>query len=127
RLDARDPARTLRAKTMVARAKIAAQIRPAHLSPQAPSTGEPRTGLSMGEHQAITTAAWNITRQAQDELAVASHRNLAAAWDSGFFNDLTTAYLGVSRDTNLRPDSTMESLAKLNPVFGKKLEAEPTM
>jgi acetyl-CoA C-acetyltransferase len=116
-----------RAKTMVQRAKIASQIRPAYLSPQAPSTGEPRTGLSMGEHQAITTAAWNITREAQDELAVASHRNLAAAWDSGFFDDLTTAYLGVSRDTNLRPDSTMESLAKLSPVFGKKLVTAATM
>ncbi|WP_166971797.1 acetyl-CoA C-acetyltransferase [Brevibacterium atlanticum] len=116
-----------RAKTMVQRAKIAAQIRPAYLAPQAPSTGEPRTGLSMGEHQAITTAEWGITRQAQDELAVASHRNLAAAWDSGFFDDLTTSYLGVSRDTNLRGDSSVESLAKLSPVFGKRLAAEATM
>lgn len=116
-----------RAKTMVQRAKIAAQIRPAYLAPQAPSTGEPRTGLSMGEHQAITTAAWGITRQAQDELAVASHRNLAAAWDAGFFDDLTTPYLGVSRDTNLRADSSVESLAKLSPVFGKRLAAEATM
>ncbi|MGC2941600.1 MULTISPECIES: acetyl-CoA C-acetyltransferase [unclassified Brevibacterium] len=116
-----------RAKTMVQKAKIASQIRPAYLAPQAPSTGEPRTGLSMGEHQAITTAAWGITRQAQDELAVASHRNLAAAWDAGFFDDLTTAYLGVSRDTNMRADSTVESLAKLSPVFGKKLSAAATM
>lgn len=116
-----------RAKTMVQRAKIAAQIRPSYLAPQAPSTGEPRTGLSMGEHQAITTAEWGISRQAQDELAVASHKNLAAAWDSGFFDDLTTAYLGVSRDTNLRADSTVESLAKLSPVFGKRLPTEATM
>ena len=116
-----------RAKTMVQKAKIASQIRPAYLAPQAPTTGEPRTGLSMGEHQAITAAAWGISRQAQDELAVASHRNLAAAWESGFFNDLTTPYLGVSSDTNMRPDSTVESLAKLNPVFGKKLAAEATM
>ena len=116
-----------RAKTMVQKAKIASQIRPAYLAPQAPSTGEPRTGLSMGEHQAITTAAWGISRQAQDELAVASHKNLAAAWESGFFDDLTTPYLGVSRDTNMRADSTVESLAKLNPVFGRKLAAEATM
>lgn len=116
-----------RAKTMTQRAKIAAQIRPAYLAPQAPSTGEPRTGLSMGEHQAITTAEWKITRQAQDELAVASHKNLARAWDEGFFDDLTTPYLGVSRDTNLRGDSTVEKLAKLSPVFGTKLKAEATM
>ncbi|UZD63855.1 acetyl-CoA C-acetyltransferase [Brevibacterium sp. JSBI002] len=116
-----------RAKTMMQKAKIASQIRPAYLAPQAPSTGEPRTGLSMGEHQAITTAAWGITRQAQDELAVASHKNLASAWEAGFFDDLTTPYLGVSRDTNMRADSTVESLAKLSPVFGRKLAAEATM
>ncbi|MCI4010520.1 acetyl-CoA C-acetyltransferase [Brevibacterium sp. ZH18] len=116
-----------RAKTLPQRAKIAAQIRPAHLAPQAPSTAEPRTGLSMGEHQAITTAKWQITREAQDELALASHRNLAAAWDEGFFDDLSTPYLGVSRDTNLRPDSTPESMAKLSPVFGKKLSTPATM
>lgn len=116
-----------RAKTMTQRAKIAAQIRPAYLAPQAPSTGEPRTGLSMGEHQAITTAEWKISREAQDELALASHQNLARAWDDGFFDDLVTPYLGVSRDTNMRADSTLESLAKLSPVFGRKLDAEATM
>ncbi|MDN5587097.1 MAG: acetyl-CoA C-acetyltransferase [Brevibacterium sp.] len=116
-----------RAKTLAQRAKIAAQIRPAYLAPQAPSTAEPRTGMSMGEHQAITTARWQITREAQDELAVASHRNLARAWDEGFFDDLSTPYLGVSRDTNMRPDSSPESLAKLSPVFGKKLSSPATM
>lgn len=116
-----------RAKTLAQRAKIAAQIRPAYLAPQAPSTGEPRTGLSMGEHQAITTAEWQIDRAAQDELALASHHNLARAWDEGFFNDLSTPYLGVSRDTNMRADSSAESLAKLSPVFGRKLNTPATM
>ncbi|GAA1867916.1 acetyl-CoA C-acetyltransferase [Brevibacterium marinum] len=116
-----------RAKTLAQRAKIAAQIRPAYLAPQAPSTGEPRTGLSMGEHQAITTADWQISRQAQDELAIASHHNLARAWDEGFFDDLSTPYLGVSRDTNMRPDSSAESLAKLSPVFGRNLSTPATM
>ncbi|MCF2588097.1 acetyl-CoA C-acetyltransferase [Brevibacterium sp. UCMA 11752] len=116
-----------RAKTLAQRAKIAAQIRPAYLAPQAPSTGEPRTGMSMGEHQAITTAQWQITREAQDELALASHHNLARAWDEGFFDDLSTPYLGVSRDTNMRADSSAESLAKLSPVFGKKLSSPATM
>ncbi|GAA1950800.1 acetyl-CoA C-acetyltransferase [Brevibacterium antiquum] len=116
-----------RAKTLAQRAKIAAQIRPAYLAPQAPSTAEPRTGMSMGEHQAITTAQWQITREAQDELALASHHNLARAWDEGFFDDLSTPYLGVSRDTNMRADSSAESLAKLSPVFGKKLSSPATM
>ena len=116
-----------RAKTLAQRAKIASQIRPAYLAPQAPSTSEPRTGLSMGEHQAITTAEWQIDRVAQDELALASHHNLARAWDDGFFNDLSTPYLGVSRDTNMRADSSAESLAKLSPVFGRKLNTPATM
>ncbi|AZL13122.1 acetyl-CoA C-acyltransferase [Brevibacterium aurantiacum] len=116
-----------RAKTLAQRAKIAAQIRPAYLAPQAPSTAEPRTGMSMGEHQAITTAEWKITREAQDALALASHHNLARAWGEGFFDDLSTPYLGVSRDTNMRADSSAESLAKLSPVFGKKLSTPATM
>ncbi|MBW4095943.1 MAG: acetyl-CoA C-acetyltransferase, partial [Acidobacteria bacterium] len=116
-----------RAKTMGAKLSIAAKIRPKDLTPDTPSTGEPRTGLSMGEHQAITTAQWKITREAQDELAVASHKNLAAAYDRGFFDDLLTPYRGLTRDSNLRPDSSMEKLAKLKPVFGKNLGANATM
>jgi acetyl-CoA C-acetyltransferase len=75
--------------------------------------------MSMGEHQAVTTREWNISREAQDELAAASHRNLAAAYDRGFFDDLVTPFLGLSRDQNLRPDSSTEKLAKLTPAFGR--------
>ncbi|MDX2372892.1 acetyl-CoA C-acetyltransferase [Psychrobacter sp. PP-21] len=91
-----------------------------------PQNGEPRTGLSMGEHQAITTLEWNISREAQDELAFNSHQNLARAYDEGFFDDLITPYKGLTRDNNLRPDTTLEKLGKLKPVFGKK-SANPTM
>ncbi|MBH0085342.1 acetyl-CoA C-acetyltransferase [Psychrobacter sp. SCQQ22] len=91
-----------------------------------PQNGEPRTGLSMGEHQAITTLEWNISREAQDELAFNSHQNLARAYDDGFFDDLITPYKGLTRDNNLRPDTTLEKLAKLKPVFGKR-NANPTM
>ncbi|NLS08707.1 acetyl-CoA C-acetyltransferase [Nesterenkonia sp. MY13] len=115
-----------RAKTMGQRLKALAKIRPGHLAPQAPGTNEPRTGLSMGEHMAITADKWGITRQEQDELALASHKNLAAAYDRGFFDDLVTPFKGVSRDNNLRGDSTIEKLGKLSPVFGKELE-NPTM
>ncbi len=115
-----------RAKTSQARLRALARLRPGHLAPQAPRTAEPRTGLSMGEHMAITAAAWGLTRQEQDEFALTSHRNLAAAYERGFFDDLVTSYLGLTRDDNLRPDSTMERLAKLNPVFGTH-SANPTM
>ncbi|MFL0576946.1 acetyl-CoA C-acetyltransferase [Brevibacterium luteolum] len=116
-----------RAKSNGQRLKTLARLRPQHLAPQAPSTGEARTGMSMGDHQAISTAVWGISREDQDALAVESHRNLAAAWDRGFFDDLVTSYQGVSVDTNLRPDSTMEKLAELKPVFGRNLPEPATM
>ncbi|OMH33029.1 acetyl-CoA C-acetyltransferase [Tersicoccus sp. Bi-70] len=116
-----------RAKTTQQKLAAALKLRPRDLTPNAPSTGEPRTGLSMGEHQALTTALWEISREAQDELALASHRNLAAAWDRGFFDDLVTSYRGVTRDTNLRADSSLEKLAKLSPVFGNSLPTPATM
>jgi len=81
----------------------------------------------MGEHQALTTAAWGITREAQDELAMASHHNLAAAYEAGFFDDLVTPFRGLVRDANLRPDTSMEKLAKLPPVFGTRLDTPATM
>jgi acetyl-CoA C-acetyltransferase len=116
-----------RAKSAVQKLKIIGRIRPKDLAPDAPNTGEPRTGLSMGEHQALTTAQWKIAREAQDELAYNSHRNLAAAYERGFFDDLITPYRGLSRDSNLRADTTLEKLASLKPVFGKNLGSEATM
>lgn len=91
-----------------------------------PQNGEPRTRLSMGEHQAITALEWNISRTDQDELAYNSHQNLAQAYESGFFDDLITPYKGLTKDNNLRPDTTLEKLASLKPAFGKK-NANPTM
>lgn len=116
-----------RARSTKAKLSALAKIRPAHLAPSAPGTGEPRTGMSMGEHQAITTHAWGITREAQDELALASHKNLAAAYDRGFFDDLITAFNGLAKDNNLRADSSMDKLAKLKPAFGKSLGEQATM
>ena len=86
--------------------------------PEIPRNAEPRTGLSMGEHAALTARDWGITRDEQDELAVASHVHMAAAYERGFFDGLVTPYLGLERDQNLRPDSSLEKLAKLKPVFG---------
>ncbi|MXP21971.1 acetyl-CoA C-acetyltransferase [Gordonia sp. HNM0687] len=86
-----------------------------------PRNGEPRTGMSMGEHAAITAKEFGIKRADQDALAAASHQNMAAAYDEGFFDDLITPFLGLTRDQNLRGDSTAEKLAKLKPVFGVSL------
>ena len=98
--------------------KTLTRFRPGHVVPRVPRNEEPRTGLSMGEHCAIMATEWEIGRAEQDELAVASHHNLAAAYERGFQSDLITPYLGLERDGNLRPDSSLEKLAKLKPVFG---------
>lgn len=106
------------AKTAAARLKALTKINIKDLL-DAPKNGEPRTGLSMGEHQAITALEWGISREAQDELAASSHQKMAQAYDEGFFDDLITPFMGLDKDNNLRPDSTAEKLAKLRPAFGK--------
>ena len=107
------------AKTLQQRLKALARIRPGQLVPEIPRNAEPRTGLAMGDHAAITAKEWQIGRQEQDELTVRSHQNMGAAYDRGFFDDLVTPFLGLTRDQNLRPGSTMEKLSTLAPVFGK--------
>lgn len=113
------------AKTVPQRLQALTSIDPKNLI-ETPQNGEPRTKLSMGEHQAITALEWGITREAQDELAFNSHKNLARAYDEGFFDDLMTPFKGLTRDNNLRADTTLEKLATLKPVFGKN-NANPTM
>src|SRR3954452_15280518 len=116
-----------RAKSAGERAKLIGKLRPGQIVPDIPRNAEPRTGLSMGEHAAITAKEWGVSREAQDDLAAASHQNLAAAYDRGFFDDLITPFLGLSRDQNLRADSTAEKLAKLSPAFGKAFGDDATM
>jgi acetyl-CoA C-acetyltransferase len=108
-----------RSKSNVERLKLVGKL-PASVGVEIPVNSEPRTGLSMGEHAAITAKQMGIKRVDQDELAAASHRNMAAAYDRGFFDDLVTPFLGLYRDDNLRPDSSPDKLAKLKPVFGVK-------
>jgi acetyl-CoA C-acetyltransferase len=107
-----------RTRSKTGRLKVLTRLRPQQLLPEIPRNAEPRTGLSMGEHTAIMAREWGIGRAEQDELAVQSHRKLAAAYDSGFLSDLVLPYLGLERDQNLRPDASVEKLAKLKPVFG---------
>ena len=109
-----------RARSTGARLKAATRLRPGQIVPETPRNEEPRTGLSMGEHTARMALDWGVTRAEQDDLAARSHQRLAAAYDRGFFTDLVTPYLGLERDQNLRPDSTREKLAKLEPVFGAR-------
>jgi acetyl-CoA C-acetyltransferase len=107
-----------REKSNVGRLRQLMRVRPGHIVPAIPRNEEPRTGLSMGEHCAIMAGEWGVGRAEQDELAVRSHHKLAAAYERGFMDDLITPYLGLERDQNLRPDSNLDKLARLRPVFG---------
>lgn len=89
------------------------------LTPVAPSVNEPRTGMSMGQHCELMAREWGITREAQDRLAVASHRNAAAAYDQGFHDDLLVPCAGLVRDNNVRADANIEKMATLKPAFDK--------
>jgi acetyl-CoA C-acetyltransferase len=92
-------------------------LRPRDLAPKAPGIAEPRTGLSMGQHCEEMAKEWQIGRREQDELALASHKNAAAAWQAGFFSDLVIPFEGLQRDNNVRGDTSLEKLASLRTAF----------
>ncbi|HDS1815004.1 acetyl-CoA C-acetyltransferase [Pseudomonas sp. GD03651] len=108
-----------RGKSLGERLKPFLKLRPHHLKPELPRNGEPRTGLSMGEHCERMAQAWRIGRAEQDELALLSHQQLAAAYAEGWQDDLLTPFLSLTRDNNLRPDLTLEQLARLKPAFDR--------
>ncbi|MBF8704135.1 acetyl-CoA C-acetyltransferase [Pseudomonas putida] len=108
-----------RGKNLGERLKPFLKLRPHHLKPELPRNGEPRTGLSMGEHCERMAQAWRIGRAEQDELALLSHQALAAAYAEGWEDDLLTPFLSLTRDNNLRPDLTLEQLSKLKPAFDR--------
>ncbi len=107
-----------RAKTFVEKMQIIAQIRPTDFKPITPMVQEPRTGLSMGQSCELMAKEWKVTRQEQDELALASHMNALRAYKAGFYNDLIIPYGGLDRDNNVR-ESTLEKMAKLPPAFDR--------
>src|SRR5579862_363008 len=106
-----------RGRTFAERFKPFLRLRPRHFKPVFPAVVEPRTGLSMGQSTELMAKRWNIARADQDQLAYESHIKAAAAWRDGFYSDLVVASLGLDKDNNVRPDTTVEKLAKLRPVF----------
>jgi len=108
-----------RGRTLGARLKPWLGLKPSYFKPVLPDVVEPRTHLSMGESMEITAKEWRISRQEQDELTLASHRNAAKAYAEGFYDDLLVEFLGVKRDNNVRTDTSLEQLAKLKPVFDR--------
>jgi acetyl-CoA C-acetyltransferase len=110
---------SLRGRTLGARLRPWLRVRPRDFKPAAPQVGEPRTGLSMGEHCELMAKEWQISRPEQDELAYQSHLKAAQAWREGFYADLVTPFAGLATDNNVRNDTSVEKLAALKPVYDR--------
>src|ERR1051325_8982881 len=108
-----------RGKSWTAKLRTIGELRPWDLAPIHPGIAEPRTGLSMGQHCEEMAKEWKIGRAEQDELALASHRNAAAAWKAGFFEDLVVPFNDLRHDNNVRPDTSLEKLASLRTAFDR--------
>ena len=108
-----------RSKSRSERWRAITRFRPSMLVPSIPTVNERRTGLSMGEHCELMVKEWDIAREAQDELALASHQNGVRAYQQGFYDDLVVPFSGLTRDNNLRADASLETLATLKPAFDK--------
>ncbi len=102
-----------------AKVKKLLDFRPADFKPKVPAVTEPRTGLSMGEHCELMAKEWKVSREEQDQLAFESHQKGAEAYEKGFYKDLVHEFQGLNKDAILRPDTTVEKLARLKPAFDK--------
>lgn len=109
-----------RAKGNVAKLRALTAFRPGMLVPQIPAVIEPRTQLGMGQHTELMAQQWQISRADQDALALSSHQRAAAAYSEGFYDDLLLPHQGVTRDNNLRADTSLEQLAALRPAFDRQ-------
>lgn len=115
-----------RSRSLMDRIKPLIRIRPSHFKPVLPGVEEPRTKLSMGESTEITAKQWDVQREHQDQLALASHIKAAAAYDAGWYDDIIVPFKDVEEDNNIRRDTTFEKLSTLKPVFDKTGEGTMT-
>ena len=114
------------ARSFMDRVKPLLRWRPRHLKPELPGVVEPRTGLSMGQSMELTAKKWDIQREHQDQLALASHIKAAGAYDAGWYDDLVVPFMDVEEDNNIRRDTTFEKLSTLKPVFDRSDEGTMT-
>jgi len=108
------------------RIKPLLRFRPSFLKPEFPGVNEPRTGLSMGQSTELTAKEWDVQREHQDQLALASHMKAAAAYDEGFYDDLVIPFEDVEEDNNIRRDTTFEKLSTLKPAFDRSEDGTMT-
>jgi len=115
-----------RGRSLLAKLTPWFRLRPGHFKPEYPGVTEPRTGLSMGQSMEITAKNWEVLREHQDQLALASHIKAAAAFDEGFYDDLVVPFLDCEEDNNIRRDTSLEKLAALKPVFDRSEDGTMT-
>jgi acetyl-CoA acyltransferase len=116
-----------RARSVGERLRLFRGFRPAELAPVPPAIAEYTTGLSMGESAEKMAKENRISREAQDEFALRSHRRAAAAWSRGIFDaevvpvPLSPEFADLAlRDNNVREDTNLERMAQLPPVFDRR-------
>jgi acetyl-CoA acyltransferase len=113
-----------KAKTLPDRLKAFSRIRPAHLKPISPAIAEPTTGLTMGQSAEKMAQENGITREAQDAWALRSHQLAAAGTQDGrLTREICPVYVdgkAVTSDNGIRPDTSLERLAALKPVFDRR-------
>jgi len=114
------------ARSFIDRVKPWFRLRPSYLAPHLPGMEEPRTGLTMGQSTEITAKQWDVQREHQDQLALASHVRAAAAYDAGWYDDLVVPFNDAEEDNNIRRDTSFEKLSSLKPVFDKGEDATMT-
>lgn len=107
-------------------AKLLAGLKPADIMPDTPAIAEFSTGLTMGENAERLAKRYQITREAQDQYALASHQRAARAIEMGLLADQIVPtptppdFVPQAADNGVRGDSTLEKLASLSPVYDKK-------
>jgi acetyl-CoA acyltransferase len=115
-----------RAKSFGGRVRALARVRPRDLIPITPAIAEPSTGESMGESAEKMAKINAIPRADQDHFALRSHRLAAAGTEDGRLTAeiaplfVPPSFTAMTSDNGIRPDSTMEQLRALKPVFDRK-------
>ncbi|CAN0264352.1 unnamed protein product, partial [Phaeothamnion confervicola] len=115
-----------KAPSIGAKMKLLGNLKTRDLLPKSPDIAEASTGKSMGQHAEMMAQKNGISRQAQDELTLASHQKAAAAWESGVYGQEVTPvypkpkFNPVSRDGYVRGDTSLEKLATLKPAFDRQ-------
>jgi acetyl-CoA acyltransferase len=116
-----------KAKSVGQRLAAFSRVRPKDLVPVSPAISEPSTGESMGQSAEKMAKENGITREAQDRIALMSHQRAAAATADGRLTAEIVPWLGgrdldqvTTSDNGIRPDSSLEALAALRPVFDRK-------